>query len=116
MAILLTPVSIQVETGGGTQAVTCGMPVGPRLTRSAELDRAQITGQHSTSYHDQCAAKLDTRRAIAIPVGVLCFVVAMCAAGHLWNEPSPSRPGKTHEGMPGPPGGISGPPGMRMAH
>ncbi|MGH3726910.1 MAG: hypothetical protein ACRDUS_22625 [Mycobacterium sp.] len=109
MAVLLTPVSIQVETGGATESVTCGMPVGPRLARAAELDRTYAAGNQSTNYHDQCAAKLDTRRVLAIPIGVLCFVVAMCAAGRLWDEASPSRPGKTHQGMPGPPG-------IRMAH
>ncbi|MGH3955657.1 hypothetical protein [Mycobacteroides salmoniphilum] len=116
MAVLLTPVSIQVDTGGGSQSVTCGMPVGPRLTRTAELDKISSATNQSTNYHDQCAAKLDTRRIWAIPIGVLSFVIALCAAGHLWKENSPSSPGQTHHGLSGPPGGISGPPGVRIAH
>lgn len=109
MAVLLTPVSIQVDTGGAAQSVTCGMPVGPRLTRSAELDKISSGANQPTNYHDQCAAKLDTRRLWAIPIGVLSFVVALCAAGHLWNEASPGKPGRTRQG-------VTGPPGIRMAH
>lgn len=116
MAVLLTPVSIQVDTGGGSQSVTCGMPVGPRLTRTAELDKISAATNQSTNYHDECAAKLDTRRIWAIPIGVLSFVIALCAAGHLWKENSPSSPGQTRHGLSGPPGGISGPPGIRVAH
>ncbi|AGM30921.1 hypothetical protein [Mycobacteroides abscessus] len=110
MAVLLTPVSIQVGTGETAQTVTCGMPVGPRLSRTAELDKISSAQNQSTNYHDQCAAKLDTRRMWAIPIGVLSFVIALCAAGHLWKENTPSSsPAQTRHG-------LSGPPGMRMAH
>lgn len=110
MAVLLTPVSIQVGTGDAAQTVTCGMPVGPRLSRAAQLDQISSAQNQSTNYHDQCAAKLDTRRIWAIPIGVLSFVIALCAAGHLWKENIPGgSPAQTHHG-------LSGPPGMRMAH
>ncbi|MBB4855212.1 hypothetical protein HNP40_002613 [Mycobacteroides chelonae] len=67
------------------------MPVGPRPSRSAELDKITSAGSQSTNYHDQCAVKLDTRRVWAIPIGVLSFVIALCAVGRLWKENSPQQ-------------------------